>query len=73
MLLGTYLGGTLMKPYWKDAPLWARWLAQNYNGIWHWYSEEPKLGYESWFSYNSSIRVGDNVPGFRKTLEERPK
>ena len=31
-----------MKPYWKDAPLWARWLAQDYSGIWYWYAENAQ-------------------------------
>lgn len=30
-----------MKPSWKDAPEWAQYLAQERNGRWWWFEEEP--------------------------------
>jgi len=30
-----------MKPEWKDAPPWAKWLAMDNNGDWWWYENEP--------------------------------
>lgn len=32
-----------MKPKWKSAPEWAKWLAQDYNGSWYWYSHKPRI------------------------------
>lgn len=29
------------KPKWKNAPPWARWLAQNKNGVWWWFEKKP--------------------------------
>ncbi len=31
-----------MKPDWKDAPEWAKWLAMDSDGEWHWYSHKPE-------------------------------
>lgn len=30
-----------MKPRWEDAPRWARFLARDGCGIWHWFENEP--------------------------------
>lgn len=32
-----------MKPDWKDAPDWAMWLAQDDDGEWGWFANEPIL------------------------------
>lgn len=32
-----------MKPDWKDAPEWARWVSQDDDGQWHWWENEPKF------------------------------
>jgi len=37
-----------MKPNWKDAPEWARYLAQNKNGTWCWYENEPYRDFDMW-------------------------
>lgn len=34
-----------MKPYWKDAPEWAQWLASDFDGQWYWYQNQPSLDY----------------------------
>ena len=31
------------KPNWTDAPEWAQWLAQDSDGEWYWFEEEPML------------------------------
>lgn len=31
-----------MKPDWKDAPEWARFVAMDPDGNWFWFSEEPR-------------------------------
>lgn len=30
------------KPDWKDAPEWAEWLAQDADGAWWWFQNEPE-------------------------------
>lgn len=30
-----------MKPDWKEAPKWARWLTRRENGAWHWHEFPP--------------------------------
>lgn len=32
-----------MKPDWKDAPGWARWLACDTDGEWWWFQLEPEI------------------------------
>jgi len=68
-----------MKPEWKDAPEWAKWLAQNGVGFWHWYEKEPTPaknwngwmmpdGGKTWF-----VSIGRwNQNGWKETLESRP-
>jgi hypothetical protein len=31
-----------MKPDWKNAPLWADWLAMDGDGIWVWFQDKPE-------------------------------
>lgn len=31
-----------MKPDWKNAPGWAKWLAMDASGYWHWLEYEPE-------------------------------
>ena len=65
-----------MKPDWKDAPQWANYLAQDKDGTWYWYENEPDCIQDNdvWvkkkgrmimaqLSFNSSWRL---------TLEGRP-
>ena len=37
-----------MKPDWKDAPEWAKWLARDNDGWWNWYSGEPEFEGDIW-------------------------
>lgn len=30
-----------MKPDWKDAPEWAKWLARDQAGNWYWFEKRP--------------------------------
>lgn len=32
----------MRKPSWDDAPKWANWLAQDKDGSWWWYEEQPE-------------------------------
>lgn len=64
-----------MKPDWKDAPEWAKWLAMDANGQWYWYEgpTEPFRDENRW-DCNDGIgqRVGEPTPDWTKTLEARP-
>lgn len=37
-----------MKPDWKDAPEWAKYLAMDSDGWWYWYENEPVKSYGGW-------------------------
>lgn len=45
-----------MKPDWKDAPEWAQYLAQDLDGNWYWFSDEPFFQEEhgGWGALHSS-------------------
>lgn len=63
------------KPNWRDAPSWARWLAQDESGVWSWFEHEPEPIYSGmmWDSSRGSIAVAHRVTkGFDETLEARP-
>ena len=59
-----------MKPDWKDAPEWARWLAQDRSGEWYWHQYEPQWEGAEWESVGLNRRAGYSDPA--KTLERRP-
>ncbi len=64
-----------MKPDWKSAPKWAKWLAQDANGIWYWYEEQPQvLGNSSWFSSGGNNEAAATPSSeWRESLEQRPE
>lgn len=41
------------KPEWKDAPIWADWLAMDADGKWYWYQSQPIARNGVW-RYNES-------------------
>lgn len=64
-----------MKLDWKDAPGWALWLAQDEDGDWYWYENEPDRSSSGW----TVRRVGGacskapiEVSGWKNHLEARP-
>ena len=66
-----------MKPDWKDAPLWANYLAQDKDGGWTWFSHKPKpeARWERWnYSQKGAIHTQAklSVKNWRETLEKRP-
>lgn len=66
----------MKKPSWENAPFWAEWLAQNYNGEWHWYELMPKQGIDGWFTvslteYRDKAKDGKRNAAWWKTLEAR--
>ena len=66
-----------MKPNWKNAPLWANYLAQDKDGGWTWFSHKPKPEAE-WERWNYSQKGARHtqallvVENWRETLEKRP-
>lgn len=63
-----------MKPSWKDAPEWAKYLAMDEDGTWTWFEEKPEIfthasQYGSWVSDKrwQIARV------WQETLEQRPE
>lgn len=66
------------KPSWDDAPKWAEWLAQDADGQWNWFDEEPYMDLKEWcIAYQEMVgkaRRGALVAGldWRQTLERRP-
>lgn len=66
-----------MKPDWEDAPEWANWLAQDENGYWHWYQNQPYTIEEDnpeWYNDGGKYEVAyvPNRETWKETLEERP-
>lgn len=66
-----------MKPDWKDAPEWARYLAVDSDGDWYWYNLQPRTGENRWFfsSPNGLLKLAylEESHGWRDSLEERPR
>lgn len=67
-----------MKPNWKDAPSWARWLTRNIYGQWWWHSKKPKIMTITWVNlvgkYEESGYVSPNQTNdWKLSLEKRPK
>ncbi len=66
-----------MKPDWKDAPEWAKWLAQDGDGAWVWFQNKPHMrgGCNFWlegarpgfWKYASVVNED-----FKAALERRP-
>ena len=62
-----------MKPGWKDAPEWAKYLAMDEDGGWWWHENRPtRDGYLSWYSNGKREYCDLEVPSWRDSLEERP-
>ena len=63
-----------MKPIWDDAPEWAQFVAQDDDGVWHWWAYEPiRTPYGFWIEDGRDPRKEQcEVHGWEKTLEERP-
>lgn len=61
-----------MKPDWNDAPEWARYMAQDSDGSWFWYENEP-IAQKSYFLSNGNLQpCRKENPNWRSTVEERP-
>ena len=69
---------TNIKPKWKDAPTWAKYLAQDGDGSWYWYSEMPMAsssGTKVWVRKTNTthqVAAEEVADGWIGTLERRP-
>jgi len=76
------------KPDWKDAPEWANWLAQDEDGEWPWFEEEPTSCEDDGFfgglwwgpvgksKYEVAVHTpmgAFHIENWRETLERRPE
>lgn len=64
----------MSKPKWEDAPEWAKFLAQDEDGMWCWFESRPVIqkGDDGW-SGGKRWMVADPVPTvWKATLERRP-
>ena len=65
-----------MKPDWKDAPDWARYLAQDKSGAWNWYQDIPLVDDEEseWLTSTATrVKIAPvKFLDWRETLEQRP-
>lgn len=60
-----------MKPDWKDAPEWARWLAMDADGTWYWYEFEPER-YAIFWDCLEGRREEAEKDHWKETLRSRP-
>jgi hypothetical protein len=63
------------KPEWKDAPNYAEYLAQNYDGSWYWYSRKPINRNQKWekqISSHESSEPSIKIKDWKNTIESRP-
>ena len=72
------------KPSWDDAPVWANWLAQDFNGDWWWYEDKPindGIIHGFWGGVGAGKKIEEATPllssntadDWRSTLEPRPE
>lgn len=62
-------------PYWMDAPEWANWLAQDCDGVWFWYENEPHQGPRWWHSIggqNEEVYFPRDIPNWQENKFQRP-
>jgi hypothetical protein len=64
------------KPKWKDAPRWAKYMAMDGDGQWHWYRDKPDAILEDgeWGTLGryKEAYVKKKDDDWKKTLEKRP-
>ena len=64
-----------MKPDWKDAPKWAKWLAQDECGEWGWYEVQPTAKYDHFTAVGGEhdrAVISQRNADWKSTLGKRP-
>ena len=74
-LVGTWFDPPTVN--WATMPHWANWVAQNENGVWCWYEEEPKKLCREWISHSNHGKIPEqfaptNLAPWHYSLAERP-
>lgn len=66
-------------PPWSEAPPWAMWRAQDYNGDWYAFDMEPEKNEDAWWwwTHNNlyALLLETHIvnPNWRDTLQKRPE
>ena len=60
-----------MKPDWKDAPEWARWLTMDIDGTWVWWELEPYYTEGEWLR-GCRWKSAAKIYSARDSKESRP-
>lgn len=63
-----------MKPDWKDAPEWAKWLAMDSNGVWVRHKLKPVRLSGNWLSGSRTelVCISKDFENWKDSLEARP-
>ena len=62
------------KPNWRDAPVWALFLAQDGDGYWYWHETDPWINHSTrtWESIGIQKKAGHSPPhDWKNTLEAK--
>lgn len=72
----------MIKPEWAESPEWVMWMAQDKDGAWFGYDNEPDCLVSEWGKIGASVfdncgrcillERGDPSNKWRQTLESRP-
>ena len=66
----------ILKPDWKDAPLWVNYLCMDADLTWWWFEEKPALGGMEWYALKGRSKRAwgeySNPPDWKTTLEKKP-
>jgi hypothetical protein len=60
------------KPDWKDAPDWANWAAQDYDGRWFWFENKPIAGFNVFMAEGRMEPVKKVNTKWKQTTQQRP-
>jgi hypothetical protein len=62
------------KPNWKDAPSWAKYVAQDGSGAWYWYKKKPSMGNYGWLDITGDfMKCKPSNDNWKQTVEKRPQ
>jgi hypothetical protein len=61
-----------MKPDWKYAPWWARYLVRDANGAWWWYENKPIICGKFGWTSSGGHYIRAHLIDWCDSLEERP-
>lgn len=59
-------------PDWDQAPEWAQYCAQDQDGSWAWFQNEPFLDGDAWDTVGMWMWVVDESMSWKDSLQTRP-